>query len=84
MIVAALPGLALDADCLELGGGLSIEHGPDVAAPPEAAWAEDGETPRAVVVLRFELDDGDELPLAEARTRFRGLVEGCGSTEPAP
>jgi len=76
MIVAALPGLALDADTLELGAGLSIEHGQDVGAPPEAAWAEDGETPRAVVVLRFELDDGDELPLGEARTRFRGLVEG--------
>jgi hypothetical protein len=76
MIVAALPGLALDADVLELGGGLSIEHGQDVGAPPEATWAEDGETPRAVVVLRFELDDGDELPLNEARDRFRGLVEG--------
>lgn len=76
MIVAALPGLELDADRLELGGGLSIEHGPDLGAPPEAAWAEDGDTPRAVVVLRFELDDGDELPLTEARDRFRGLVEG--------
>jgi hypothetical protein len=76
MIVAALPGLELDADCLELGGGLSIEHGSDLGAPPEAAWAEDGETPRAVVVLRFELDDGDELPLTEARDRFRSLVEG--------
>jgi hypothetical protein len=76
MIVAALPGVALDAEALELGGGLSIEHGPDVEAPPEAAWAEDGETSRAVVVLRFELDDGDELPVTEARDRFRGLVEG--------
>ncbi len=76
LIVAALPGLALDADRIELGEGLSIEHGEDVGAPPEAAWAEDGETPRAVVVLRFELDEGDELPVAEARRRFRALVEG--------
>ncbi len=76
MIVAGLPGLALDADVLELGGGLSIEHGQDVGAPPEAAWAEDGETPRAVVVLRFEMGDGDELPLGQARDRFRRLVEG--------
>jgi len=76
MIVAALPGLALEADRIELGDGLSIEHGADVGAPPEAAWAEDGETPRAVVVLRFELDDDDELPVAEARRRFRALVEG--------
>ena len=76
MIVAAAAGVELEADCLELGGGLSIEHGRDVGAPPEAAWAEDGETARAVVVLRFERDDDDELPLPEARTRFRGLVEG--------
>ncbi len=76
MIVAALPGLELAADVLELGGGLSIEQGPDVDAPPEAAWSEDGETPRAVVVLRFDLDDGDDLPVTEARDRFRGLVEG--------
>ena len=76
MIVAALPGLELAADVLELGGGLSIEQGPDVDAPPEAAWSEDGETPRAVVVLRFDLDDGDDLPITEARDRFRGLVEG--------
>jgi hypothetical protein len=76
MIVAALPGLELAADVLELGGGLSIEQGPDVDAPPEAAWSEDGETPRAVVVLRFDLDGGDDLPVIEARDRFRGLVEG--------
>ncbi len=76
MIVAALPGLLLGTDRLELGDGLSIEHGQDVGAPPEATWDEDGETPRAVVVLSFELDDGDELPLVEARTRFRSLVRG--------
>ena len=76
MIVAALPGLALDGERVELGEGLSIERGEDVGAPPEAAWAEDGETARAVVVLRFELEDGDGLPLAEARQRFRALVEG--------
>ncbi len=76
MIVASLPGLALDGERIELGEGLSIEHGEDIGAPPEASWAEDGETPRAVVVLRFELEDGDELPVAQARRSFRALVEG--------
>jgi len=76
MVVGALPGLDLGAECIELGDGLSIEHGEAAGAPPECVWGEDGEGPRAVAVLRAGLEEGSRLPVLEARERFVALVEG--------
>jgi hypothetical protein len=76
LVVAAVPGLELQGERLELGAGLSLEQGEAAGAPPECVWGEEGEGPRTVVALRSALGDGEPLPLLEARERFLSLIEG--------
>ena len=80
-VIAPLPGLELGPDeRIELGEGLVLVGGPVAEAPPEAVWPsrmgfDDGHAePVSLVALERDLPAGAELPTAEARMRFRGLL----------
>jgi hypothetical protein len=74
VVVAAMPGLELESDRVELGYGLALARPGAVDAPPEAVWDADEGTRRALVVLERRLESGEPLPVDEARWRFRCLV----------
>jgi hypothetical protein len=72
-VIASVHGLALESDEVALGDGLSLARGdalPD--APPEAVWAHDD---AVLAVFTHESERvGGPAPLAEAASRFRGLL----------
>src|SRR5919206_3322568 len=79
-VVAAVPGLVLESDRVDLGGGLMLARGDRVDAPPEAVWPlapgerERATGPNAVVALERDVEADSPLPASEARIRFRRLL----------
>jgi hypothetical protein len=74
-VVAPLPGVWIDAERVELGGGVSLVRGDRADAPPEAVWPENGDgAPAVLCVLEREVDSGTHVPVAEAEERFRSVV----------
>lgn len=85
-VLAALHGLVLESDRVELGDGLALVRGGHAEAPDEALWGceagdEDGagdvpREPNALVTFTREVSPGAPVPLEEAGERFRRLVTG--------
>jgi hypothetical protein len=74
-VVAPLPAAWIEAERVELGGGLALVRGDRAEAPPEAVWPEDGDgEPALLCVLERDVAGGERLPVAEAEERFRELV----------
>jgi hypothetical protein len=79
-VVAAVQGLVLESDRVDLGGGLMLARGDRVDAPPEAVWPlgpgeRDRATgPSAIVALERDVEADSPLPAGEARVRFRRLL----------
>ena len=77
-VIAALPGLEIERDRVDLGDGLSLQLGELVAdAPPEAIWADprerDGD-PYTLCVLDRDIRTDQPLPITEARIRFKRVL----------
>jgi len=83
-VLAAVHGLELDVDRVDLGGGLELVRGQLADAPEQALWGDpaDGAAeaerrdPNVLVTLTREISPDSAPPLSEARERFRRLV--CG------
>jgi hypothetical protein len=75
-VAAPLAGVTIESDRVDLGGGLSLMMGDRADVPPEAAWPGDDQQAEAAVVCVLERDvqADDQIPVAEAEERFRGLV----------
>jgi hypothetical protein len=74
-VVAPLPGAWIEAERIELGGGLALVRGDRAEAPPEAVWPEDGDgEPALLCVLERDVPAGERPPAAEAADRFGRLV----------
>jgi hypothetical protein len=84
-VLAALHGLELEGDRVELGDGLALVRGGLTDAPDEALWgggisdllaAEERREPNVLITLEREVGPGDPPPLDEARERFGALLRG--------
>jgi hypothetical protein len=79
-VVAAVQGLVLESDRVDLGGGLMLARGDRIEAPPEAVWPlvpgerERTVGPNAVCALDRDVEADSPLPATEARIRFRRLL----------
>lgn len=79
-VVAPVHGLLMEADRLDLGGGLVLARGDSLAAPPEAVWPlgpgerERATGPNTVAALERDVETDSPLPAGEARVRFRRLL----------
>ncbi|MEA2375287.1 MAG: hypothetical protein QOD53_1750 [Thermoleophilaceae bacterium] len=79
-VVAPVHGLLMEADRLDLGGGLVLARGDSVSAPPEAVWPlgpgerERATGPNVVAALERDVETDSPLPAGEARVRFRRLL----------
>lgn len=77
-IVAPMPGVRIADERIDLGGGLSLRRGDGSDVPAEALWPHGlerpGGAPSTLCVLERELGAGADLPLTEARARFRRLL----------
>jgi hypothetical protein len=79
-IIAPLHGMELEHDRVDLGDGMFLVAGDKLDAPPGAVWAdagghvERGGPPNVLCVLRRDIAPDDELPVSEARIRFRKLL----------
>jgi hypothetical protein len=79
-VVAAVQGLILESDRVDLGGGLMLARGDRIDAPPEAVWPlgpgerERAAGPNAVCALERDIETDAPLPATEARIRFRRLL----------
>jgi hypothetical protein len=74
-VVAPLRGVAIEADRIELGGGLSLMRGEAADAPAEAVWPENGDgEPAVLCVLERDVTADDGITADEAEARFTALV----------
>jgi hypothetical protein len=74
-VVAPLAGAWIDAERLDLGGGLSLVRGERAEAPQEAVLPEDGDgEPGVLCVLERDVAPGETISAAEAYERFGKLV----------
>jgi hypothetical protein len=73
-VIAPLRGAALEADRIDLGGGLTLERGELSVAPPQAVWPEDGCDPAVLCVLERDAPAGEGISAVEAGERFAGVV----------
>ena len=78
-VVAPLRGAAMDAERIDLGGGLSLVRGDLVDAPPEAVWPDPLEAgvagePAVLCVLERDAPAGEGIPAAAAADRFAAVV----------
>jgi hypothetical protein len=74
-VVSPLDGAWIEADRVDLGGGLALVRGDRAEAPPEAVWPEDGDgEPALLCVLERDVAGGERLPAGEAEERFGRLV----------
>ena len=79
-VVAPLRGAAMDAERLDLGGGLSLVRGDVADAPPEAVWpdpldrGEAAEEPAVLCVLERDAPADEGIPAADAASRFASIV----------
>jgi hypothetical protein len=80
VIVAPVHGLILESDRVDLGGGLLLARGDRISAPADVVWpVGPGERdrvhgPNAVCALERDVENDGQLPVSEARVRFRKLV----------
>lgn len=91
-VLAALHGLEIDGDRVELGDGLALVRGGLTDAPDEALWgggisdslatADGRREPNVLVTLEREVGPGDPPPLDEARERFGALLRGLRLWKP--
>ncbi|MBX5470069.1 MAG: hypothetical protein IRZ21_09245, partial [Thermoleophilaceae bacterium] len=75
LVAAPLLGLDMEADCVDLGGGLSLARRAALELPVEA-WLGHGPAERGgevAAVLAREISPSDPLPVEEAGARFRSL-----------
>ncbi|MBV9214038.1 MAG: hypothetical protein JOZ25_10390 [Actinobacteria bacterium] len=79
-VVAAVAGLQLESDRVDLGAGLVLVSGERIDAPSQAVWPsapeerERAEGPNVLVALERDEEAGTPLPASEARIRFRRLI----------
>jgi hypothetical protein len=79
-VVAPLRGAAMDAERVDLGGGLSLVRGDVADAPPEAVWpdpldrGEAAEEPAVLCVLERDAPADEGIPAADAASRFASVV----------
>jgi len=74
-VVAALRGVEIESEGIDLGGGLALVAGDRADAPPEVVWSiEDDAEPAVLCVLERDVAADDHIPAREAEERFRGLV----------
>jgi hypothetical protein len=74
-VVAPLRGVAIEADRIDLGGGLSLVRGEIADAPAEAVYPENGDgEPAVVCVLERDVTAEDGITATEAEERFTRLV----------
>ena len=74
-VVAPLRGVAIEAERIELGDGLSLVRGETADAPAEAVWPENGDgEPAVLCVLERDVTADDGITATEAEERFTRLV----------
>jgi hypothetical protein len=79
-VVAPLRGAAIEADSVDLGGGLSLVRGELADAPPEAVWPEALDAaqvdadPAVLCVLERDAPADEGIPAGEAARRFASVV----------
>jgi hypothetical protein len=74
-VVAPLRGVAIEAERIDLGGGLSLMRGESADAPAEAVWPENGDgEPNVLCVLERDVTAEDGLGASEAEQRFTAVV----------
>ena len=78
-VVAPLRGAAMDADRVDLGGGLSLVRGDRADAPPEAVWPDPLEPgaagePAVLCVLERDAPAAEGITAAAAAERFAAVV----------
>jgi hypothetical protein len=80
-IVASLPGLVMERDRIEIGGGVVLVRGDLSGAPAEAVWPSGTSeidrgrvAPHVVALIEGELPADAQLPVPEARWQLRRLV----------
>lgn len=79
-VVAAVLGVRLTSDRVDLGEGLALVRGDLVDAPQSAVWPDSASFKRAVsepntlCVVDRDLPSEASLPIAEAKTRFGEVV----------
>jgi hypothetical protein len=78
-VIAPLRGAAIEAERVDLGGGLSLVRGDRADAPPEAVWPDplepDAEREPAVLcVLEGDVPAEEGIPAAVAERRFASVV----------
>ena len=82
-LLAPLDGASMDAERVELGGGLSLVRGDLAEAPREAVYPEGGDgEPALLCVLERDVPAGESIPAAEAAERFASVVARCGCGRP--
>ena len=70
-VVAPLRGVAIEADRIDLGDGLSLVRGEIADAPAEAVYPENGDgEPAVVCVLERDVTAEDGITATEAEERF--------------
>jgi len=84
-ILAAVYGLELEADRVELGDGIALVRGGHTDGPEEALWGgpavdaaqdERRRISNVMLTLTRDVGPGDVPPIEEARDRFRAVVSG--------
>ena len=88
-VVAPLRGAAMDAERVDLGGGLSLVRGELAEAPPEAVWPDPLEAgaagePAVLCVLERDAPAGEGIPAAAAAERFAAVVTALRLWAPGP
>ena len=78
-VVAPLRGAVMDADRVDLGGGLCLVRGDTTDAPPEAVWPDPmedrvGGESAVLCVLERDAPAVDGIPATEAAERFATVV----------
>ncbi len=74
-VLAPIAGASMDAQRVELGGGLSLVRGDIAEAPREAVFPEGGDgEPALLCVLERDLPAGESIPAAEAADAFASVV----------
>jgi hypothetical protein len=74
-VVAPLRGVAIEAERIELGGGLALVRGEIADAPAEAVYPENGDgEPAVLCVLERDVTAEDGITASEAEDRFLAVV----------
>ena len=65
-VLVPVHGLEMEADRVDLGGGLSLVNGERTDAPDEAVWAGSDGEPSALLMLEREVAPEDPVPLEDS------------------